>query len=57
MPPQARAGQLHDAGQGFTSPVNALGPAGWRELADATRARADAVERNLGELTPPRSRI
>ena len=25
-------------------------PAGWRELADATRARAEAVERNLGEL-------
>jgi homoserine kinase type II len=43
--------QLHDAGQGFTlTRANALGPGGWRELADATRARAEAVERNLGEL-------
>jgi homoserine kinase type II len=42
---------LHEAGRDFTlTRVNALGPAGWRELADATRARADAVERNLGQL-------
>ncbi|MBS0282558.1 MAG: homoserine kinase [Proteobacteria bacterium] len=43
--------QLHQAGRDFalTRP-NALGPAGWRELAEATRARADAVERNLGAL-------
>jgi homoserine kinase type II len=43
--------QLHDAGRGFAlARANALGPDGWRELADATRARADAVERDLGEL-------
>jgi homoserine kinase type II len=43
--------QLHDAGRGFAlTRANALGPDGWRELADATRARADAVERDLGEL-------
>ena len=42
---------LHDAGRGFAlTRANALGLAGWRELADATRARADAVERNLGTL-------
>jgi homoserine kinase type II len=51
----AAAGQalaeLHRAGRDFalTRP-NALGPDGWSELADATRARADAVERNLGTL-------
>jgi homoserine kinase type II len=43
--------QLHDAGHDFAlTRANALGPTGWRELADATRARADAVERNLGVL-------
>jgi homoserine kinase type II len=43
--------QLHEAGRDFTLfRANALGPAGWRELADATRLRADAVERNLGAL-------
>src|SRR6202000_2043734 len=42
---------LHEAGRDFTlTRPNALGPVGWRELADATRARADAVERNLGQL-------
>jgi homoserine kinase type II len=43
--------QLHEAGRDFTPfRANALGPTGWRELADATRLRADAVERNLGGL-------
>ena len=43
--------ELHEAGRGFTlTRANALGPAVWRELAHATHARADAVERNLGEL-------
>jgi homoserine kinase type II len=43
--------ELHATGRDFTlTRVNALGPAGWRELANATHARADAVERNLGEL-------
>ena len=43
--------ELHEAGRDFTlTRANALGPAGWRDLADATRPRADAVERNLGEL-------
>ncbi|HEY4275698.1 MAG TPA: homoserine kinase [Rhizomicrobium sp.] len=43
--------QLHEAGRDFTrTRANALGPAGWRELAAATRPRADAVERNLGAL-------
>ncbi len=43
--------QLHEAGRDFNlTRTNALSLAGWRELADATRARADAVERNLGEL-------
>jgi homoserine kinase type II len=42
---------LHQAGRDFTlTRANALGLAGWRELAEATRARADAVERNLGLL-------
>lgn len=40
---------LHEAGRDFT-PVrtNALSLSGWRELAEATRPRADAVERGLG---------
>jgi len=42
---------LHEAGRDFAlTRNNALGVAGWRELADATRARADAVERDLGAL-------
>jgi homoserine kinase type II len=42
---------LHAAGQDFTlTRANALSLPGWHELADATRARADAVERGLGEL-------
>jgi len=51
----AAAGQalaeLHRAGRDFSLiRPNALGPDGWSELADATRARADAIERNLGGL-------
>ncbi len=43
--------QLHEAGRDFTlTRANALGPSGWRELADATHVRAEAVERGLGEL-------
>ncbi|HKD48506.1 MAG TPA: homoserine kinase [Rhizomicrobium sp.] len=43
--------ELHRAGSDFAlGRPNALGPAGWRELADATRVRADAVERNLSGL-------
>ncbi len=42
---------LHEAGRDFgLTRANALGPAGWRELTEATRARADAVERNLATL-------
>ncbi len=42
---------LHEAGKDFRlTRANALGPAGWRELAGATRARADAVERGLASL-------
>ena len=49
--PAAALAELHEAGRGFAlTRANALGPAGWRELADATHARADAVERSLGEL-------
>lgn len=43
--------ELHRAGSDFAlRRPNALGPEGWRELADATHARADAVERNLSAL-------
>ena len=43
--------ELHRAGTDFPlSRINALSLAGWRELAETTHARADAVERNLGEL-------
>ncbi len=43
--------QMHEAGRDFPlTRANALGPAGWRELATATRPRAEAVERNLGAL-------
>jgi len=42
---------LHEAGRDFAlTRTNALSLAGWRELAEATRTRADAVERGLGEL-------
>lgn len=42
---------LHAAGKDFarTRP-NALGPAGWRKLADATAERADTVHHGLGAL-------
>jgi homoserine kinase type II len=43
--------ELHRAGSDFAlRRSNALGPDGWRELANATHARADAVERDLGGL-------
>jgi len=43
--------ELHRAGSDFKlKRPNALGPEGWRELANATHARADAIERNLGSL-------
>ncbi len=43
--------ELHQAGRDFAlQRPNALGPEGWRELAEATRVRADAVERDLGGL-------
>jgi homoserine kinase type II len=43
--------ELHQAGSDFPlRRANALGPEGWRELAAATHARADAVERDLGSL-------
>jgi homoserine kinase type II len=42
---------LHRAGSDFElRRANALGPEGWSELAQSTRARADAVERDLGAL-------
>jgi homoserine kinase type II len=43
--------ELHEAGRGFalTRP-NALGPAGWRELAANVIARADEVENGLAAL-------
>jgi homoserine kinase type II len=47
----ANAG-LHDAGQGFAlSRRNALGPEGWRRLADATSAHADKVQPGMAALT------
>ena len=40
--------QLHAASQGFTlARPNAMGPPGWRELANATAARADTVQEGL----------
>ncbi|MGH6827427.1 MAG: homoserine kinase [Rhizomicrobium sp.] len=43
--------ELHRAGRDFTLVrVNALGPQGWRDLADATLAEADGVERGLAAL-------
>ena len=43
--------RLHEAGKGFAlSRANALGPAGWRELADATAPRADTVQDGLAAL-------
>src|SRR5689334_13427295 len=42
---------LHLAGRDFElTRANALSLKGWHELAEATRARADAVERGLGAL-------
>jgi homoserine kinase type II len=43
--------RLHRAGEGFAlGRPNALGLAGWRELAAATAARADAVQGGLASL-------
>ena len=43
--------RLHEAGQGFAiRRPNALGLAGWRELAEATAAGADSVQEGLGAL-------
>jgi homoserine kinase type II len=43
--------RLHAAGEGFAlSRANALGPAGWQELAAATAPRADAVQSELRVL-------
>ena len=43
--------RLHEAGQGFAiRRPNALGLAGWRELAEATAAGADGVQEGLGAL-------
>ncbi len=43
--------RLHDSGGGFAlSRPNALGLAGWRELATATIARADSVQGGLAAL-------
>jgi homoserine kinase type II len=42
---------LHEAGKGFAvKRPNALGHDGWGELVDACMARADEVEKGLGEL-------
>jgi homoserine kinase type II len=47
----ASLARLHLAGQDFAlSRTNALGPSGWRKLADETRAQADVVEDGLAEL-------
>jgi homoserine kinase type II len=47
----AALARLHAAGHGFalTRP-NALGLAGWRELANSTAARTEAVQKGLGSL-------
>lgn len=43
--------ELHEAGKGFAlSRPNALGPDGWRKLAEATLARADSVQDGLRAL-------
>ncbi len=43
--------RLHLAGGDFTlQRDNALGPAGWRKLAEQTRAQADTVQPGLGQL-------
>jgi homoserine kinase type II len=43
--------RLHEAGEGFAlARPNALGLAGWHELAVATQMRADAVQNGLAEL-------
>ena len=47
----AALAQLHNASQGFSlSRPNALSLAGWRDLAAATTARADAVQNGLSAL-------
>ncbi len=47
----AACARLHEAGKGFAlSRPNALGPAGWRKLADATAADADTVQPGLALL-------
>ncbi len=47
----AALASFHAAADGFAlSRANALSVAGWRELADATTARADAVQGGLAEL-------
>jgi homoserine kinase type II len=47
----AACAELHAAGADFPiTRANALGPSGWRRLADATQAQADAVQRGLGAL-------
>jgi homoserine kinase type II len=47
----AACAQLHAAGAGFAlSRPNALGPEGWRKLADATAADADTVQQGLSLL-------
>ena len=47
----AALARLHLAGEGFTlTRANALGPAGWRPLAEACQADADAIEDGLRNL-------
>jgi homoserine kinase type II len=47
----AACAKLHTAGHGLAlSRPNALGPEGWRKLADATAADADSVQPGLGAL-------
>jgi homoserine kinase type II len=47
----AALARLHQAGEGFAlTRANALGPAGWKPLADACDAHADGVEDSLAAL-------
>jgi homoserine kinase type II len=47
----AALARLHLAGQGFAlTRANALGPAGWKPLAEACQPHADGVEPGLGSL-------
>ncbi|HEY2069724.1 MAG TPA: homoserine kinase [Rhizomicrobium sp.] len=47
----AACARLHEAGQGFAiARPNALGPEGWRKLADSTASDADSVEQGLALL-------